>query len=187
MAPERSSSRRYFGKPPSVPPDAPAAALNGLVPGRLSRSGRLRTELVLAVGVMLEVVLVLGLGLPEAAGRADLGHDQAGPHAGGVSVGDRVLGDLALLLACIEDLGAVVRADQSFAQVGSVDLEEELQDVPVAGSPGIEGDLDRLGVTRMVVGGRVIILPAGVADAGGDDPDAVAQEFLRGPETAPGQ
>jgi hypothetical protein len=33
-----------------------------------------------------------------------------------------------------------------------VDLEEELQDVPVGSPRGIEDDLDRLGVTRMVVG-----------------------------------
>src|SRR5207344_15662 len=39
----------------------------------------------------------------------------------------------------------------------------------------------------MVIGGRVVVLPAGVADAGGDDSGAVAQQFLRGPETAPGE
>jgi hypothetical protein len=45
-----------------------------------------------------------------------------------------------------------------------VDLEEELKDVPVGGPRGIEDDLDRLGVTGVVAGGRVIVLPAGVAD-----------------------
>src|SRR5204862_5478903 len=38
--------------------------------------GRLRPELILPVGVMLEVVLVFGLGFPEGAGLADLGHDR---------------------------------------------------------------------------------------------------------------
>ena len=57
--------------------------------------------------------------------------------------------------------------------------------VPVGGPLGIEDDLDRLGVTRMVAGGRVVVLPAGVADAGGDDSVAVAQQFLRGPEQPP--
>jgi hypothetical protein len=65
-----------------------------------------------------------------------------------------------------------------------VDLEEELEDGPVGGPRGIEGDFDRLGMTRMVVGGRVVILSAGVADAGGDDSVPVAQQFLRWPETA---
>jgi hypothetical protein len=50
-------------------------------PRRLSRPGRLRTELILALGVVLEVVLVLGLGLPEGAGLADLGNYLAVPDA----------------------------------------------------------------------------------------------------------
>ena len=68
-----------------------------------------------------------------------------------------------------------------------MDLEEELQDVPVGGPPGIDDDLDRLGMTRMVALGRVVVLPSGVADAGGDDSGPVAQQFLRDPETAPGE
>src|SRR3954449_6508472 len=62
---------------------------------------------VVAVGVALEVVLVFGLGLPERAGLADRGHDLAGPQAGGVDVGDCLLGDAALLVARDEDLRAV--------------------------------------------------------------------------------
>src|SRR3954454_2568149 len=49
--------------------------------------------------IALEVVRVLGLGLPEPDGLTDLGHDLAGPQARGVDVGDRVLGHLALLVA----------------------------------------------------------------------------------------
>jgi hypothetical protein len=115
---------------------------------------------------MGEVLLVLGLGLPERAGLADLGHDLAWPHRGGVDGGHRVLGDPALLVAGIEDLQAVVKADPLCTEVGPVDLEEELQDVPVGGPPGIEDDLNRLCVTRVVVGGRVAGLPARVADSG---------------------
>src|SRR5215475_4033136 len=133
-------------------------------PQRLSRSGSIRAELIVAMGVALEVVLVFGLGLPEGTGLADLGRDLGTPKARGV--GDRFLGDLALLVAGVEDFGAVVEADQLFDKVGPVDLEEEFQDVPVGGPPGIEDDLDRLGVTRMVAGGRVVILAAGVPDPG---------------------
>jgi hypothetical protein len=39
--------------------------------------------------------------------------------------------------------------------------------VPVGGPLGIEDDLDRLGGTWMIVGGRVVIFPAGVPDTGG--------------------
>src|ERR1700722_19229886 len=63
------------------------------------------------VGVLLQVVLVLGLGLPERAGRRDLGDDLARPQAGGVDVGDGVLGGLLLGVAEVEDGRAVAGAD----------------------------------------------------------------------------
>ena len=50
-----------------------------------------------------------------------------------------------------------------------MDLEEELEDVSVGDALRVEDDLDRLGVTRMVRVGRVVVLPAGVSDPGGDD------------------
>ena len=77
--------------------------------------------------IALEVVLVFGLGRPEGAGLGDLGHDLARPVARGVDVTDRRLGDLALLLARAEDRRAVTGADEMFAKVGSVELEEERQ------------------------------------------------------------
>jgi hypothetical protein len=80
-----------------------------------------------AVRVTLEVVLIFGLGLPEATALADLGHDLAGPVARGVDVKDRLHGDLALLLARVEDLRAVAGADEMLTKVGSVDLEKVLE------------------------------------------------------------
>src|SRR3954453_15440119 len=67
--------------------------------------------------------------------------------------------------------------------VGS-DLEEELEDVPVGDPLGVEDDLDRLGVPRMVAVGRVLVLATGVADPGGDDSLALAQQLLDAPEAA---
>src|SRR5215472_15266694 len=55
------------------------------------------------VGVVLEVILVLGLGFPERPGRGDFGDHLPRPQAGGVDVGDGVLGDLLLLVAEVED------------------------------------------------------------------------------------
>jgi hypothetical protein len=86
----------------------------------LGRAGA-RKECV-AVRITLEVVLILGLGLPEGTGPADLGHDLPRPDVCGVQLGDRVLGDPALLVARIEDLGAIAGSDEVFAEVGSVDL-----------------------------------------------------------------
>src|SRR4051794_23871003 len=42
---------------------------------------RPRVVAVVTVGVALEVILMLGLGLPERGRRADLGHHLARPHA----------------------------------------------------------------------------------------------------------
>src|SRR3954454_9199805 len=51
-------------------------AADGLLPTRQDPVGP-RVVAGVAVGVALQVVLVLGLGLPERAGRLDLGHDLA--------------------------------------------------------------------------------------------------------------
>jgi hypothetical protein len=124
---------------------------------------------------VLEVVLIFGLGLPERAGLADLGHDLAGPDAGGIEVGDRVLGDVALLVGRVEDLRPIAGADEVFAKVGPVDLQEELEKFPVGDSLGVEDDLDSLCVSGMVLVGRAVVLPTGVSDPDGDDSFAVAQ------------
>src|SRR3954447_20587213 len=92
-----------------------------------------------AVRVALEIVLVLGLGLPERHGLADLGHHPARPQPRGIDVGNRVLGDPALLVARIEDLGAVAGPHVVALAVLArrvVDLKEELEDVPVADALG---------------------------------------------------
>jgi len=83
---------------------------------------------------------VLGLGFPERDGLADLGDDRAGPQAGRLDVGDRVLGDLALLVARGEDLRAIVGPDvPALAIIGRrvMDLEEELEDVAVGDPLGL--------------------------------------------------
>lgn len=74
----------------------------------------------MAVRVALEVVLVFGLGRPERGRLADLDHDLSGPENRGIDGGDRIRGDRALLVARVEDLGAVVEADKPFIKVGSV-------------------------------------------------------------------
>src|SRR4051794_29447237 len=101
--------------------------------------------------------------------------------------GDRLLGDPALLVARIEDLRAVVRAEVVALAVlrrWVVDLEEELEDVRVRDALGVEDDLDRFGVTRMVPVGRAVVLTAGVSNPRGNDSIAVAQQLLDAPEAA---
>jgi hypothetical protein len=173
--------------------DAPAD-FEALAPRRLNRGFAVRQlpagprEVAgVAVGEALEVVLVLRLGLPERDGLADLGHDLAGPDPRGLDVGDRVLRDLALLVARVEDLRPVTRADVvALAILGRrvVDLEEELEDVPVGDAVGIEDDLDGLGVAGVIPIRGVLVLAAGVADAGGEDAVFMAQQVLDAPEAA---
>ena len=94
-----------------------------------------------AIRNSLQIILMLGLRLPEIAGGSDLGHHLAGPQAGRLDVGDRVLGDLALLVARGEDLRAIVGPDvPALAIIGRrvMDLEEELEDVAVGDPLGIE-------------------------------------------------
>ncbi len=101
---------------------------------------------------------MLGLGLPERAGGLDLGDDLAGPEARGLDVGDRVLGDPALLVVDVEDRRAVAQADVVPLPVQRrrvVDLEEELEQVAVRGLLRVEDDLDRLGMRPVVAVGRV--------------------------------
>jgi hypothetical protein len=142
------------------------------------------------VGVTLQVVLVLGLGLPERPGGRHFGDHLPRPQAGGVDVGDRVLGGLLLRVAEIEDGRPVAGPDVVALAVQRgrvVDLEEELQQVPVGEPVRVEDDLDRLGVAAVVPVGRVRHVAAGVADPGRQDAGELADEILHAPETAAGE
>src|SRR5215472_7746288 len=142
------------------------------------------------VGVTLQVVLVLGLGLPERPGGRHLGNHLAGPQAGGLDVGDGVLGGLLLRVAEVEDGRPVAGPDVVALPVQRgrvVDLEEELQQVPVGGLVRVEGDLDRLGVAVVVAVGGVRHVTAGVADPARDHAGELADEVLHAPETAAGE
>jgi hypothetical protein len=134
-----------------------------------------------------EVVLVLGLGLPERPGGLDRGHGLLGPQSRGVDVGDRVAGDLLLLGREREDRRAVARSDVVALTVHRrrvVDLEEEREDVAVRGLRRVEDDLDSLGVTRVLTIGRVIVASARVADAGVQHARLAADQVLHAPEAA---
>ena len=64
----------------------------------------------ISVRSALEVVLVFRLGLPEVAGGLYFGHHLARPQAGGIDIGDRVFGDVLLLVVFIEDRRAIAGA-----------------------------------------------------------------------------
>src|SRR5262249_24800299 len=78
------------------------AAGDGLAPPR-QHPARAREVARVPVRIPLEVVLMLGLGLPERPRGRHLGDDLARPQPGRLDVGDRVLGDPALLVVEVED------------------------------------------------------------------------------------
>src|SRR5437016_224911 len=144
----------------------------------------------IAVGVPLEVVLVLRLRLPEGPGGRDLGDDLPRPQRGGLDVCDGVLGGPLLGIAGVEDGRPVAGADVvALAVLGRriVDLKEELQKIPVADDIGVEDDLDGLGVAAVVAVGRIGDVPTGVADPGRDHSGPPADEVLHSPEAASGE
>ena len=87
-----------------------------------------------SVRVVLEIVLVLGLGLPERACGRDLGDDSPWPETGCLNVGDRVLRDQTLFVVQVVDRRAIARADVVPLAVQRrriVNLEEELEQLAV--------------------------------------------------------
>src|SRR5690348_3501703 len=143
-----------------------------------------------AVGIALEVVLVLGFGFPEVAGRHDLGHHLARPQARCFHVGNGVFGDALLFFGRVENRRPVTGADVvALAIAGGrvVDLEEKFQQLAIAGELRIEDDLDGLGVRAMVAIGGIRNVPAGVTDARGDHARQLADQVLHAPETAAGK
>src|SRR6185437_1172313 len=159
---------------------------------RPKRQRPVRPDVVAAVAVRipLEVVLMLGLGLPERPRRRHLGHDLPRPQAGSVDVGDRLLGDPALLLIEVEDSRAIARPRVVALPVERrrvVDPKEELEQTPVGGQLGIEDDLDRLGMRAVVAVGRVWNLAACVPHPRREHARLLSEEILHPPETPSGK
>src|SRR6516162_5704684 len=103
---------------------------------------------------------------------------------------DRVLGDLPLLIRRIEDCRAVARAQIVALTIESgriMNLEEELQERPVAGLCGIKNDLDRFGMAFVIAIRRILHLSTRVTDARGDHAWLLANQILHAPEAAPGE
>src|SRR5579883_44985 len=144
----------------------------------------------IAVGVALEVILVLGLRFPEGTNRRHFGHDLARPQAGGIDVGDRVLRNTLLFIVHVEDRGTIACPDVialAVARCRIMDLEEELEQRAIARDPRIENDLDRLGVGAMVAIGGVRHIAARIADARGDHSRLLPDQILHAPEAAAGE
>src|SRR5581483_7621404 len=143
-----------------------------------------------AVRVTLEVVLVLGLSLPEGAGGGHLGDDPPGPKPGCLYVGDGVLGYPTLLVVQVENRRAIAGAPVVPLAVERgwvVDLEEKLEDVAIGGQLGVKDDFDGFGVGAVVAVRGVRDITPAVAHPGRDDAGAPADKVLHPPEAPTGE
>src|SRR5712671_2414499 len=143
-----------------------------------------------AAGIPQKVVLVLRFCLPEVACRNDFRDRFARPQAGSIDVGERVFGNPFLLFAGIEDRRSIAAPDivaLAIARARVVDLEEELEELPIADARRIKNDLDRFGVVAMVAIGGVRDAAARVAGARRQDAVVTAKEVLHAPKATAGQ
>ena len=156
---------------------APEADLSGLSGDRLRAPGehpaRPHEVAGVAVGIALEIILVLGLGFPEVARRRRLRSPPC-PATGRTHRRRRWCPRRSASARrwCRRSPSDSLRRRSlpwRFARGRIVDLEEELQQRAVADLRGIEDDLDRLGMGAVVAIGRVRHVAAGIADAGRDD------------------
>ena len=137
--------------------------------------------------IAFQVVLMLRLGLPEIPFGLHLCDDLARPAAGAVDRSDHLLGDLLLRLVDIVDPRAIAGAEVVALAVQRrrvVDLEEELDQLPVTDPGGVEDDLDALGMAAVIAIGRILHIAAGVADTGLLDAGELADQVLHAPEAA---
>lgn len=147
-----------------------------------------------AVGVFIEVFLVVVLGFPESLGGHDLGDDGSAEGLAGRQVGDDFFGDCGLGVGVSEDCGAVLGADVGPLAVGRggvVNLEEVLRQPAVGNPVGVEFQMNDLGMvgvaeTDTLIGG-VVDPAAHKADFGLDDAGNVLEGVLDTPETAGGE
>ena len=121
-----------------------------------------------AVRETLQIILMLGLSLPEGTGGGYFRHHLARPQARSVDVGDGVFCDALLFVVHVEDgrpiTGAYVVA-LPVARGGIMDLEEEFDQRAIARDRRVESELDRLRVGPVIVVGGVRNVAAGIAGA----------------------
>src|SRR5471032_3361029 len=141
----------------------------------------------IAIWQALQVILVLGLCLPEWAGRFHLRDNLGWPQAGSIDILDGVLRYLLLRFAGVENGRAVAGAQVvalAIFRAGVVDLEKEFEDLAIADDGWIEDDFDRFGVRAMIAVSGVGHVAAAVAYARSEHARITAQQILHAPEAA---
>ena len=140
-----------------------------------------------AVGVFLQIVLVLGFGFPERARGREFRYHFARPNTGCVDVRNGFFRDAPLLIAGVEDrrpvAGSAIVA-LAIERRRIVYLEKEFEQLPVADPARIEKNFDGFRMRAVIAVCRVGYVAAGVSNTRGDNAGIGAQQILHAPKAA---
>jgi len=144
----------------------------------------------IAIGMFLQVVLVLCLSVPEIAGGYDFGYDFAGPFARDVQFCDKFFRGILLGFIQVKNCGTIGSAHiiaLSVSGCGIVDLEKIFQQFPVRKYSRIENNFNTLCMRAMVAVGSIGYIATGIAHHSRNHTGLMPHQFFNAPETATGQ
>jgi len=121
-----------------------------------------------AIWISFQVILVFVLTSPERTSRFYFGHRFSVPDSRGIDVCDRLFCGPFLLIARIEDRGAIAGSEVVSLPIQSgwiVNLKEELQQLSIAQLLRIKDNLDRLGMISMIAVSGIRNITAGITDS----------------------
>ena len=131
-----------------------------------------------AIGITLQVVLVLGFGFPEGASGRDFSYDYSGPKLGCIDVRDGIVGNPFLFVAGIEDSRTIAGSPVIALPVPCrriMDLKEEFQELSIGKPLGVKDNLDSFGMRAVVSISRVRHVTSRVTNPRGNHARVAAQ------------
>src|SRR5690242_12326878 len=117
--------------------------------------------------IVLQIVLMFRFGFPKSTCRRDFSHHFTGPNPRCVDIGDGVICNSLLFVACVEDGGTIAGSPvvALAIQCGRVmNLEEELKQRPVTELVRIEDDFNCLGMSAVITVCRIGYVATRIAD-----------------------
>src|ERR1700733_5722987 len=143
----------------------------------------------IALGIFLEVVLMIVFGDPERTRRRYLCDNRRAVDLRSIELRDQLLRDLFLIVIEIENGRTIGGADivaLAVSRGGIVDLEKELQQLAIRKFLRIKDDLDALGMRPMVAIGGIGDIAAGITDRYRNHSRKLADQLLHTPKTPAG-
>ena len=144
----------------------------------------------IASRIVLEIVLMLRFGRGEFRKRFKRRDDGIGPAFAFVHEINKCLRFFFLFIIRVENGGTIGSADIIPLAVqcgGIVDLKKEIQQIFEIRFGWIVGDFQRLGVSRMILIGGILILAAGVSSLRVNHARKFAEQVFHSPEASAGK